>query len=353
MPYIIKQYCLGDVKPGMKLGRDLLSAEAKVVLLSEHAVLTAALIRKIHEWGFSAIDILEEYGDELFLNLRNDQQYFIAEYLKLVDSIEDAFHKTRYLRQIPIEQINDLAEQTMNSLLSSTAVISFLHIINSKDDYTFRHSVNVAVIAGVIGKWLKWPEKSLHQLVLTGLLHDIGKAMIPVEILNKPEKLSQEEMDFMQHHTIMGYELVKGFNLVCEDVKLGILQHHERLDGSGYPEGLAESQIGQFGKIIAVADVYDAMTSNRVYRNSLSPLFVIQELFNDMFGKLDPSVCAVFISNIRESLVGTTVKLSNGSNAKILFLDRCRPIMPLVQTDDGVYIDLQENTDIEIVEIVF
>lgn len=174
--------------------------------------------------------------------------------------------------------------------------------------------------------------------------------MIPVEILNKPGKLTPAEMDFMKTHSMMGYELIKGSSNVSEEVKLGVLQHHERLDGSGYPGGLSDS-IGRIAKIISVADVYDAMTSNRVYRNALSPFFVVQELYNEMFGKLDPSICTVFIYNIREALVGAKVKLSNGSSARIIYLDKRRPAMPLVHTDDGQYLDLEVNNDIEIVEV--
>lgn len=350
MPFILKRCLIENVKPGMRLGKDLLSEEGKN-LLSEGMLLTQAIIERIHEWGYVSIDILEEYGDELFLKLRNDQQYFIAEHSKLVDSVADAFNKTRYLHQVPIEQINELAEQTMTSLLSSTSVISYLHIINSKDDYTFRHSVNVAVIAGIIGKWLKWDENSLRQLVLAGLLHDIGKTMVPLEILNKAEKLTKEEMDFMKSHSSMGYELLKGSTLLSENIKQGVLQHHERLDGTGYPNGCLEKDIEKFAKIIAVADVYDAMTSNRIYRNALSPFYVVQELFNEMFGKLDPSICTVFIHNIREALVGAHIRLSNGSYARIIFLDKRRPLLPLIQTEDGQYIDLEVHNDLEIVEV--
>lgn len=341
---MINKYAISAIKPGMKLGNDAISDNGKKVL-AKHTVLTKWMIKRLQEWGCLFVDICEE--SHSFVGSKQQQQY-IKEHAKIFASLSDAFNKTRHFKEVPISQMNDIAEYTIKTLLSSNSVISFLHLISTKDDYTFRHSLNVAIIAGIVGKWMFFSEEQLRDLVLAGLLHDIGKTAIPLDILNKPGKLTYQEMTVMKEHSMLGYKLILREKGISNAVKKAVLQHHERLDGSGYPKELLQNDISQIARIIAVADTYDAMTSHRIYRNALTPLLVMEELLQEMFGKLDAEICLLFINNTKEALIGSCVNLNNGTEGKIVFMNKQNTIEPLVQTATGHYIDLKKEKDLEI-----
>ncbi|MBC8016327.1 MAG: HD-GYP domain-containing protein [Sporomusaceae bacterium] len=342
-----KNYALSAIKPGMILGKDVLTANGKIVL-AKHVVLTRLMIERLQEWGCRNVDILEESRP----SLETKQQCYMNEHAEIVKSLGDAFKKTRHFKEIPISHMNDITNSTIKKLLSFNSVISFLHLINSKDDYTFRHSLNVAVIAGVVGKWLLFDDVQLRDLVLAGLLHDIGKTRIPLRILNKPGKLTPKEMDIMKQHSRLGYELIVQEKEISTAVKKATLQHHERLDGSGYPNNLFQKDISKIACIIAVADTYDAMTSHRIYRNALTPLLVMEELLQEMFGKLDAEICMLFINNTKEALLGSSVRLSNGTEGKIIFMNRQNTIEPIVQTAEGQCLDLKNQKNVEIIDFI-
>ena len=211
----------------------------------------------------------------------------------------------------------------------------------------------MGVISGVIGKWVGLTDDVLQELVLTGLMHDVGKTQIPDSILNKPGKLSDAEMEIMKIHAAHGYRLLKKTCQVPEAVMLGVLHHHERIDGSRYPQKLTGDQLSLNAKIMAVADVHDAMTSNRVYHRGVSPFSVIAEFSSAMFDKLAPEICSVFLNNFKDSLVGSIVRLSDFSAGKVIFIDRQRLDRPIIQTLDGQnYINLMERPDLHIVGVV-
>ena len=331
----------------MKLGNDIITNDGKIIL-ARHTVLTTSLIERLQEWGCLVVDISEESPS----GLGTEQQCYLDEQAKIVKSLGEAFTKTRHFKEVPISQMKDLADSTIKLLLSFNSLFIFLHLISNKDDYTFRHSLNVAVIAGIIGKWLFISDHQLRDLVLAGLLHDIGKTAIPLTILNKPGKLTSQEMDLMKQHSMLGYELIAQESEISTPVKEAILQHHERLDGSGYPQNLSQNDISRIASIIAVADTYDAMTSHRIYRNALTPFLVMEELLQEMFGKLDAEICLLFINNTKEALIGSSVRLSNGTEGKIVFMNTQNTIEPLVQTADGQYIYLKNEKDIEILDLI-
>ncbi|MDU2063890.1 MAG: HD-GYP domain-containing protein [Sporomusaceae bacterium] len=347
----IKRCFISQVQPGMRLARALYM-ETGMVLLEEETILTDSLIRRLSLLGIQELFVFEE---RLFFPpviLQNEQNLFVEEHRKITTSMAEAFYKARQFQCVPMCQISCLADQIIASLLSVPGVFSYLHIINSHDDYTFRHSVNVAVTAGVIGRCLGKSKETIKGLVIAGLLHDIGKARIPLEILNKPDRLTEAEMAIMQKHSMFGYELLVGTDDMPGSIKTAILQHHERSDGSGYPCKFKDTQISPMAKIIAVADVYDAMTSHRVYQRALSPLVVRRELLKEMYGRLDSEACLALIASTEKALVGSLVELSDGAIAKVIYLNDPL-VQPIVQTIDGRCIELERQKDLNIVDFIF
>lgn len=214
-----------------------------------------------------------------------------------------------------------------------------LHNLRSSDDSVYSHSLNVAMISRILGKWLKWSSSDLDSLVLAGLLHDIGKITIPPEILNKEGKLTDEEFEQIRWHPRAGYELIRDLKIDSR-IKKATLQHHERCDGSGYPMKVDEIMLDDFAMVVAIADVYDAMTAARKYRAPLCPFQVIREFERDGYHKYKTEYLLTFLRHIATTYQNNRVILSDGQAAKIILLNQNSLSDPLVQLNDGSCIDL-------------
>lgn len=217
-----------------------------------------------------------------------------------------------------------------------------LHNLRSSDDSVYSHSLNVAMISRILGKWLKWSSSDLDILVIAGLLHDIGKITIPPEILNKEGKLTDEEFEQIRSHPRAGYELIRDLKIDSR-IKKAALQHHERCDGSGYPMKADEIMLDDFAMVIAIADVYDAMTAARKYRAPLCPFQVIREFERDGYHKYKTEFLLTFLRRIATTYQNNRVILSDGQAAKIILLNQNTLSKPLVQLDDGSCIDLASS----------
>lgn len=218
-----------------------------------------------------------------------------------------------------------------------------LHNLRSSDDSVYSHSLNVAMISRILGKWLKWTSADLDNLVIAGLLHDIGKIMIPPEILNKEGKLTDEEFEQIRWHPRAGYDLIKDLKIDSR-IKKAALQHHERCDGSGYPMKANEIMLDDFAMVVAIADVYDAMTAARKYRAPLCPFQVIREFEHDGYHKYKTEFLLTFLRHIATTYQNNRVILSDGRAAKIILLNRNALSEPLVQLNDGSCIDLATSS---------
>lgn len=217
-----------------------------------------------------------------------------------------------------------------------------LHNLRSSDDSVYSHSLNVAMISRILGKWLKWNSSDLDSLIIAGLLHDIGKILIPPEVLNKEGKLTDEEFDQIRWHPRAGYDLIKDLKIDSR-IKKAALQHHERCDGTGYPMKASEIMLDDFAMVIAIADVYDAMTAARKYRAPLCPFQVIREFERDGYHKYKTEFLLTFLRHIASTYQNNRVILSDGQAAKIILLNQNSLSEPLVQLNDGSCIDLASS----------
>lgn len=347
-----KLHCaIADVSPNMMLARDL-PGEGATFLLRSGTILTANLIHHLQQWGVSALDVVadEEGTPEL---IANDAENLLEKYQDTVNQLRQAFESIAYFKEVPLRKMKELADQSIEPLVQSGSIISQFHVMRRiDDDYTFRHSVNVSIIAGILAKWMGYRGNELKNIILAGLLHDVGKTQIPMNILNKPGKLLADEMEIMQLHSTFGYHFVSQTDQVSEAVALSILQHHERLDGSGYPQGLRNNEIHDAAKIIAISDVYDALTSDRIYRRRFTPFSAVEILINEMGDQLDARGCSTFLLNVRDYLIGNVIMLSDGRKATVVLSGRFMAARPLVRTTDGEFIDLEQNKELTITKVL-
>lgn len=305
---------------------------------------------------YDHIILLEEKGITLKSeNVQDLEKDFINHSKIINETVEDVrniFGEIRETKKIPLNELRESIIPIVYEVSDSKYLLPLLSALQAKDDYTYRHNIAVGAIANLIGKWMGLDQQQLLQLTVAGLLHDVGKMLIPETILNKPGKLTYQEFIIMQKHTIYGYEILKETIGVTHRQALVALQHHERMDGSGYPMGIKGNQIDLFSRIVAVADVFHAMTSRRVYQDQFPFYKVVSEIERSMFDSLDPAISIVFIEKIMSALIGSSILLSDGRAGKIVMVPKNYPTRPLIQVGEE-FIDLTIHSDLQIEKINF
>ncbi|MBE5964248.1 MAG: HD-GYP domain-containing protein [Lachnospira sp.] len=239
---------------------------------------------------------------------------------------------------------------SINEDYNSFELFDMIHHISYFDNSSFVHSVNVALIASLIGGWIQLSKEDLKILSLCGLLHDIGKLAIPPEILKKPSRLTDEEFEIMKSHASKGYEILKD-QPIDNRIKQAALLHHEKCDGSGYPFKLSSQKIPLFVKIITIADIYDAMTARRVYRAPVCPFKVIQQFQDEGLHKYDPLIILTFLENVVQTYMNNDVFLSDGRIGRIVMINKLNLARPVVKVGND-FVDLSQTPGVEIVDII-
>lgn len=343
-----------DLSPGMVAGRDVIGGAGLLKLLAQGIQLNQSQIQRIRSWGVPFICIEDEAGElkKRSANVMMTETEFFQVYGETIQSITDAFKYIKKFQEVPIGEMQELADQRVSLLIDTVGVLDYLHKERCHSDNTFQHSLNVAIVAGILGKWCDYRGTELKDIVLAGLMHDIGKVAVPLAILDKPGRLSPAEFDVIKCHPRAGYQLVRKSIQIPANVKLNILQHHERTDGSGYPCGLTGDEIRTGAKMIAIADIYDAMTSDRAYRRKVTPFEALDVIADQMFQGLEPDLGLIFLANMREYLVGRKVALSNGEKAMIIAFNDGNKYFtkPVVCIRNGSLINLQA-AGLRIVEV--
>lgn len=229
-------------------------------------------------------------------------------------------------------------------------VFDLIHNTRQHNDPVYAHSINVALISNILGRWLGFSEEDMKILTVAGLLHDIGKSKIPESILNKPGKLSVSEFEIIKNHPIYGHNLLKKRGL-DKRITNATLQHHERCDGSGYPNGLKATEIDDFAKIVAIADVYDAMTASRDFRSSTCPFKVVSLFEQDGFGKYGTHYLMTFLERIVLTYMHNNVRLSDGRIGKVVMINKMALSRPIVKVGED-FVDLSTEKNLTIESIV-
>ena len=227
-------------------------------------------------------------------------------------AVTSMFQEARMGKAVDAGNAGKLVEEISDSVTRNPGALISLARLKTADDYTYMHSVAVCALMIALGRQLKLDEDLVRKLGIAGLLHDLGKAMMPMEVLNKPGKLTDDEFRIMKSHPEEGYKLLQDSSGV-DDISFDVvLHHHEKTDGSGYPKGLKDSEISLYAKMGAVCDVYDAITSNRPYKAGWDPAESLRKMAEWANGHFDPAVFQAFVKSLGIYPIGSLIRLNSG-----------------------------------------
>ncbi|NLL19104.1 MAG: HD-GYP domain-containing protein [Clostridia bacterium] len=340
-----------ECRPGYILAEDLYLNNCLV--LPQETVLTEVLIKKLANAGVPSLKVYlpSAAAQETPSSTTRTLPDFQQEYEDNANVLKDVLSDLAAGRKLEINRVSGVFDAVYTQIQHNYTLMDCINSMRSADVYTYTHSLNVALYAGLIGKWLRLSEQELQDIIQVGVLHDMGKAKTPQEILNKKGKLTPEEFEVMKKHSTLGFWIVKEVPGLKQDICNAVLTHHERIDGHGYPFGLKGKDIPFYAKIVAVADVYDALTSERVYKKRITPFDTFIEFQELGYDHFDPQILFVFLQNIANYYTGAKVRMNTGEVGEITSILPYNISKPIVRINDKV-IDLAMEPDYHIEEML-
>ncbi len=374
----------------MIVADDVYTSDDKLVI-PEGTVLTEDIIDSLKEYGVFAIrikvdddgnnaaaenekvmpdgdEVLNEQRQEIKNSAEQEHESFLKQvkeskefevfhsaFVDSVDNLKNVFSKVvMHNEQIDGESILSDVENVVSKGRNSIHILDMLQCMRGYDDVTYVHSVNVALLSNMIGR-IVYPDISdeeLKVLTLAGLLHDIGKMMVPDNIIQKKGRLTLPEYNLVKTHVLFGNNILKGIDNLDPRIAEVAMRHHERCDGTGYPGGYKREQIEPFARIVAIADTYDAMTSDRAYRAAICPFDVIEMFEREGIVKYDVAFLLPFLEKAVQAYMNTDVRLSTNQIGKVIMINKNEFSKPVVQVGDEFYDLSKETNDIVIDKVL-
>ena len=373
---MLKAFAVRSLLPEMLIGRTVYDGDSENVLVEGGTVLDKEIIKLLKEKGVASVYVDEDSilaavqkekavkrerakADELPAPERDaklDRQYE-EDYRYVYSEMEKLFKGAAETGKLNMDILQSvMSSGRLRDLYKEGATaVSMIYSMDQEGDYNLHHCVHLAILGGLMARWMGLTGIDRQNMVLAGLFLDIGKQMIPKDLLEKKGLLTEEEFDILKNHVVDSFKIVEKSELAGRtDLMNGIIQHHERDDGTGYPSGLKGDAITTFGKVLAILDCYDAMASSRSYAEKRSPFEVFKVLYADVLdGKLDSEYAVLFMRKMNAALNGCWLRLSDGSAGRIVYVDESRvTAMPVIQLADGGFIDLNTVKDLTVVEIM-
>lgn len=359
-----KSIATNKLIPGMILANSVYN-NADHLILPKGSRITEESITRLQFYGIDRvlIESLVSSGssdDDIFLTTYTERVKASEEFSNFKTKFDDTVGFMKFALDevvagnVSPEMLEDLSASAIN--LTNTSgnnleLLDMLHSMRDSDDVTYTHSLNVSIISAIIGRWLHMSEEDIDMLSVAALFHDIGKLLIPQELLHKPDKLTNEEEAIIKTHAYKGYQLLQSSGM-DEQIALAAMQHHERCDGSGYPGRLTRNNINSFAKIIAIADVYDAMTSTRSYHAPLCTFEVLSMFEKEGYQHYESAYLIPFMQNVVNSYIHNTVLLNNGEKGEVIMINKNALSRPIVHCEGQVYHDLLQEKNLKIVSVL-
>ncbi len=342
------------LRPGMKLADDIKHTNSKITnndLLAKDKILTDRLISKLRAFKVHGAYIDDGIKDKIeikkFLddNIKDEALNAIQELYEVCEQQHNILDDHNILK------IENLSTDMVNKIANNKNITIGITDLQTYDQNTYYHSLSVTVLSLAIGSALNLTNDKLIELGISAMLHDIGKIDIPHDIILKPSKLTDAEFEIVKNHPLNGGNFLISSLAISDNIYKGIISHHEKYNGTGYPRGLIGEDIPLFGRIISVADVYDALTGNRPYRKPITPSEAIEYIMGGSSIIFDSKIVKAFLKKIAPYPIGMIVKLSNNKRARVIKENNLNPLRPVVKLLDESEQELDLFKDSRLINI--
>ncbi|AOY76061.1 HD-GYP domain-containing protein [Clostridium formicaceticum] len=331
---------LSEIENGTPIAYDLCNDKG-TVLVKKGTQITEALKKKLQKNNIiflmkdtSPFDNLENSMEHLDETVINQIQETKKVYKQTFAQLSREFETFKSSDRLDKKMVADIAKNLVVSISNNQQVYMSIQGIRNKDVYTYLHSIDVSIFMILFGKSLQLEASEMVDAAIAGMLHDIGKMKIPDRILLKPKKLLPEEMEIMKKHTIYGYDILKNHLGYSEIIARVAKEHHERMDKGGYPNAVGWEKLHLFSKMVAICDIYDAITAQRIYKKPMLPHKAIEYLMTVAGIHLERELVRKFIYNIAVYPLGTKVLLNTGEKGIVININKGFPLRPMVKTTD-------------------
>lgn len=349
------------LKPGMELSEAVRNNRGEV-MIPAHTKVDADVIARLARHSVMAVSVMEDidYATTHFEKIRLSEGFkqFEQTYQALFPQYKEMMSRlVKDGTAADTAALLSIYHQLTEPVRSGRKLLDYLYnMVPNEDELTHTHCLNSALIAGVFADWLSMRPEVKETLILCAYFYDIGKLKLPYELLWKPGRLTDVEYAQIKTHPLLGFDIVKNMSGLSPSVKKSILMHHERCDGTGYPSKLKMQQIDFYARHISIIDAYEAMTSPRAYRQSLTPLQVLERFEESGFLQYDYEILCPVMKRIADSQIGLTVKLNDDTIWEIFLVNQLkfsRPVLkrPVPGSDRTDFLDLMKRPDLQIVSI--
>lgn len=319
------------------------------IVIGQDIELDDGMINKLDFMGITSIKVYEKNTEQIKTNEANrrdlNNQHIIQlkeKYNDQVNVVKDVVKDINSGKALEVEKIDNVVGSLTETFKKDEDVINCFRIVKDVDEYLYNHSINVSLLSALIGKWIGLEEKKVNDLAYAGLLHDIGKAKVSFRIINKKEELTKEEEEQLKQHVTYGYKMLESIPNISKDIALGVLMHHERIDGKGYMLGATGDQIHIYGRIIAIANKYDYYIS-KLRKN---PFKVFENIRKHTFSELDPKITLTFLGKVSEYYIGDIFRLNTGEYGEVIAINNNDISRPLIRIDNA-FVNLVDERGIE------
>ncbi|HAZ37730.1 MAG TPA: HD-GYP domain-containing protein [Clostridiaceae bacterium] len=331
---------VADCNEGQMLASDIFDETGRLIVVKNTAI-NDYIKNRLLEMGIKSIYVFYNTGNH------SNPVEFKESYEDDVNLVKEIINELSSGKGLNYENVKLLSDNIYESVKTNYEIIDCLNEVKRVDEYTYYHSLNVSLYSMLIGRWLELSEESIKDLIQAGILHDVGKCRISKEILNKKDALLPDEFEKIKMHPVYGYVMAKTIPNLNDDIPQAILTHHEREDGSGYPFGLKGDELNLYSKIIAISDVYDALTSERAYKSRQTPFDSLRTIQNIGYGYFDTKILMTFLSNISSYYIGSKVLMNTGDSGYVAYVDPLRVYYPIVCIKSDYY-DLSKEKSLKI-----
>ncbi len=347
----MKTVAIEKVKSGMTLAKTVTNANFVVILL-ENTVLNDKHVHLLKSMNISDVAVKDEFDlSKLYQQaaaLKNKDSAFVQDFEKIAKLANKIFDEIKLGGEI--KSATAILAAKILPLADNPASVNYLFKLGHMNTSLAHHCERVAIFSGIIAKWMNFSWEEIRVLVTAAFMHDVGKYKFPPKILSKTsEDLTGAELKLYQSHCQIGKDILTKAKFP-EPIPTIVFQHHEHMNGSGFPNQIRGNKIHMFAKIIAIADAYDNMIVERLGAVKKTPFDAVNHLIHGLYTAFDPAVCIPLLTRIKDNLVGSNVTLNDGRTGRVIFYPKDFSAMPIVVLEDGDQINLNRNANLSIVE---